>query len=95
MLTRIRNILKVLNVSKSKIAGKNANSLKFIGLHNEIFRVRNYTLAQRTSPVIRNSIMAKNSEKQNSYSMHIPFKPMKKNLLISSEAEKSPKTGYF
>lgn len=29
----------------------------------------------------------KNSGKQNSYSVYIPFKPMKKNLLISSEAE--------
>lgn len=30
-----------MNVSNSKIEGKNANSLQFIGLYNDMFRVRN------------------------------------------------------
>lgn len=42
MPKRIRNVLKVLNVNKSKIEGKNANTLQFIGLHNEMCRVKNY-----------------------------------------------------
>lgn len=70
-----------------KIEGKNANSLQFIGLHNEMCRVRNLYTGTKDFTGHKKSHYSKNSRKQSSYSVYIPFKPMEKNLLISSEAE--------